>query len=723
MLHSVSTGVLATLLLGTVPAMAQQSRPQSSESLRTVESEDGTIIVNASNYVAEGAQSATKTDIPLIQTPQSVSVITRDQIDLLAFVDAQQAVRYTAGVFGENYGPDARYDFFTVRGFTPKQYIDGLAAPISTSIYSVGVDLYGFESLDLLKGPSSTLYGNVPPGGIYNQTSRRASSTFGGEIRVQGGTDDFKELAGTVTGEVAPGVSARFTGLARDRDLIADDTNTKRVYVAPTVSWDITPDTTLTGLGYYQYDRGQGGNGGFLPVAGTLESNPNGGTVDHRTNLADPRNAFVRRQFSAGYELVHRFSDALRFVSNAKWNEYSERAPTGIYATGWVNTTDPTLPSYYRTLQQSNFTYAEDVTSFAIDNRLDLSVDTGAIGHKLLLGVDYRNVRNDAAFTFGPAGTVDAFDPVYTTPADQLLPGYASTFNDQALKQTGVYAQEQAKLGNLYVTLGGRYDWVNNRYRVGSGTRSKQDRFSWRAGANYVFDNGIAPYVSYATSFEPVLGVDSVTGDAFLPTTGRQWEGGIKYDARGLGDGIRLFATAAAFNIRQKNVVATVPSVTPVFGTQTGEVEVWGGEVELVARIRDRWTINGSYSYTRSEVIDSGTPQEIGAPLPTTPEHKASLFVAYNVQRGPLAGLGIGAGGRHTSSSAGALPGPFNPIVYRGQAATLFDANLSYDMPGWRFAVNGSNLFDERYVARCSGPIGCFYGAPRQVLATVTRKF
>lgn len=720
-------GMMTAIGAVTAPAQAQQAP---ATTVQTTQADDGQIVVTAPNYVPDTSTAATKSDIPLIATPQSVSVITRDQIDLLGFVDAQQAVRYAAGVYGENYGPDPRYDFFTVRGFTPKQYIDGLAVPISTSIYSVGVDLYGFQSLELLKGPASTLYGNVPAGGIYNETSRRAASTFGGEVRAQYGTDDFKELAGTVTGPVTPDLDVRITGLARDRDLIANHTNTQRVYVAPTATWRIGSRTTLSGLGYYQYDSGTGGQGGFLPVNGTLLDNPNG-RIDQRTNLGDPRDRFTRRQVSAGYELVHRLSDAVTLTSNSRWNRYSERAPIGIYATGLTNTTDPTRASYLRTVQQSNFAYAEDVTSFATDNRINATATTGAIGHKILAGVDYRNVDNVAAYGFGGAGTIDAFNPVYATPDAQLFPGYPTRFNDQRLQQVGLYAQEQARLGDLYLTLGGRYDRVTSRYRPpflavtdpGTTTRSQQEKFTYRVGANYVTASGIAPYVSYSTSFEPVLGTDSVTGRAYKPTSGRQWEGGIKYDARGLPSDVKIFATAAVFDIRQRNVVTTAPSVTPVFGTQAGEVEVYGGEVELVARIRNRWTINGSYSYNHSEVLASNVAAEIGAHLPTTPEHKASLFVNHDVQRGALAGLGLGGGVRYTSSSAGSLPGPFNPVVYRGQAATLFDAIVSYDMPGWRLAVNGSNLLDHRYVARCSGPVGCFYGAPRQVLATLTRRF
>ena len=243
------------------------------------------------------------------------------------------------------------------------------------------------------------------------------------------------------------------------------------------------------------------------------------------------------------------------------------------------------------------------------------------------------------------------------------------------------------------------------------------------AGLNYLMPNGVAPYLSFGTSFEPVLGTDSVTCAQFKPSAGRQIETGVKFDARGLGSGIRLFATAALFKITQTNVVSTLPSITPVFGTQTGEVEVKGGELEFVARFHDQLSLNGSYSYNQSEVLQSSTPAEVGAPLPTTPKNKLSLFADYTVQRGTLAGFGAGFGGRYNSTNAGSLPGPFNPVVYYGEAATLFDAILHYDTPEWRVAFNGSNVFNRVYTARCSGAAGCTYGAGRQLIGTVTRKF
>lgn len=715
-------------------ASAQDSDAARSETIRSSDGGLDEIIVTAPHFVPTGAISANKTDIPLIETPQSVSVITRDQIDLLHFVDVQQAVRYTAGVFGENYGPDQRYDFITVRGFTPKQYIDGLAAPISTTIYSVGVDLYAFDAVDILKGPSSVLYGNAPPGGLYNLTSRRASSTFGGEVTAQYGyeeyrPDDYKEIAATVTGPVNGSLNARMTFLYRDRDGKIDDVRSHRVFLAPTATWNIGSGTSLTGLFYFQRDKVQGDTFSFLPVYGTLLPNPNG-RIPRGTNLGEPSLNIIRRhQMAAGYEFSHEFSPALTFKSNVKWNRYNEGGPEdAVYGgAGLINTTDPEDPSYFRTVGRYNFTYFEKVRSFAMDNRLSGKFETGTVRHKVLLGVDMRNVFNYALFGFGGATEIDLYNPVYGAPQDTPPLGVSfgfpvAPFNNQRLKQTGAYAQDQVNFGDLFITLGGRYDWVRVR-NYNSDTTTKQGKFTYRVGANYVTASGFSPYVSYATSFEPVLGTDANTDKEFKPSTGRQIEGGIKYDARGLPDDVKLFATASIFKINQKNVVSTAPSVTPVSGTQSGEVEVYGGELELVGRFHDQLSINASYSYNHSEVIKSAIAVEVGAPLPTTPKHKLSMFVDYTLKRGSLGGLGFGAGGRYTSSSAGSLPGPFNATVYDAPGVTLFDATVHYDIPGWRFAINGSNVFDKLYVARCASASGCGYGAGRLILGSVTRRF
>ncbi len=709
------SGAAACLLAGATGALAQDQ----TSGLTTTKEKDSdgrtVVVVKARHFVPQAAMSANKTDISLIKTPQSVSVITRDQIDLLAFSDLQQAVRYTSGAFGENYGPDLRYDFITVRGFTPKQYVDGLAAPVTTTIFSTGLDLYAFDSVSILKGPASTLYGNVPPGGIYNETSRRASSTFGGELSAQAGSYDYDEVRGTVTGALTDNIAARFTGLYLDRDAERLGVKAKRTLLAPTATWTIDAETKLTGLAYYQHDEVDGDTNGFLPVYGTLLPNPNG-QISTRTNLGEPDyNKYKRSQWGIGYDFTHAFASNIFFESNTKWTGYKEDS-TDIYGGGGVDTTD------YRTVYRYSFPYMENVNSFATDNRFDGTFATGAITQKVLVGVDYRDVKNFAQYGFASAPSIDLYDPVYSPASAFTTPPWLP-YNNERLQQTGVYVQDQLNYQKLYVTLGGRYD-TDKINDDNAGTQTSEDKFTYRVGANYVFDNGLAPYASYSTSFEPVIGTDSATGATYKPSEGTQTEAGLKYDGRTLGDGVHLFASAAVFDIQQKNVVTEGSSILPVYGTQAGEVEAKGFETEFVTRLNDQLSINGSYTYTDAKVTkDPNNPLDVGAALPTTPKNKVSLFADYTLKSGMAAGWGFGFGARYTSTSAGSLPGPYNTVVYWGQAATLFDAIIHYDTPTWRFAINGSNIFDKKYVARCASASGCTYGAGENVIATLTRKF
>lgn len=712
-----AVSLLGSVSLTSVAANAQEASPSAEQSAFGVEAirqDDGAIVVTAPRFVPSGAITASKTTAPLIETPQSVSVISRDQIDLLNFTDVQEAVRYTSGIVGENYGPDMRFDFLTLRGFIPVQYIDGLQAPVSATINNVGVDLYGAEAVDILKGPAGFLYGTTPPGGIYNLTSRRPSAQLGGELQVKYGTHDLKQVAGTVTGALTDGVSARLTGLYRDRDGQTDFVTAKRAYIAPAVTVDIGANTKITALGRYQWDRINGDTNGFLPAIGVLYPNPVG-KVPRDINLGEPDYNYYRRvQWGVGYELSHRFSPSLRFVQNARWDDYAEYQQI-IYATG--------LAADNRTVFRANYPYKDDVNQFAIDNRFEGTFNTGAISHRVLVGLDYRNYREASAYAFDfNVPTIDLFDPVYSsTPID--VPDLNTPFTNQRLKQTGLYLQDQARIGNFILTLSGRQDWMHvTNYNLATPAKNKQDKFTWRVGGTYVSENGLAPYISYATSFQPVIG-QTKEGDAFSPTSGKQWEIGVKYDARAL-ENVKLFATAALFRIEQSNVLTTDPENT-LFQIQAGEVVSKGLELEAVARIRDRLSINASYTYTDAKISKSnlqdanGNYIERGARLSAQPRHKASLFVDYT---SPM-GLGGGAGVRHLSSSAGNAPSIWTPLVYTSPATTLFDATLHYDIPGWRFAINGSNLFDKRYAGRCSGPSSCFFGQERQITGTITKRF
>src|SRR5262245_39801262 len=260
-----------------------------------------------------------KSDTPIVEIPQSVTVISRDQIDLLRWTSVQQSVRYTAGITGENFGPDERYDWLTLRGFDPVQFIDGLQAPIGATTKNLGTDLYGFEAVDILKGPSSALYGLSPPGGIVNMRSRRPLDEFGGELGLVYGNNDTKEIHGDITGGLTGNIDGRLTALYRDKGSQVDHVDIKRQFIAPAITFKFGDDTRLTLLSYYQKDEVDGEPNGFLPAYGVALHNPLG-SVPASRNLGEPDyNRYVREQWAAGYDFVHNFSDSFSLQQNFKY--------------------------------------------------------------------------------------------------------------------------------------------------------------------------------------------------------------------------------------------------------------------------------------------------------------------------------------------------------------------------------------------------------------------
>ena len=654
------------------------------------------VVVTAPHYVPDHNTSATKTNVSILKTPQSVTVITRDQISVLNWQSTQQAVRYTAGVDGENFGPDQRYDYVTVRGFYPVEYIDGLQAPIApaSSLNDIGVDLWGFDTIEILKGPASVLYGESPPGGLLNLTSRRPQDSFHATIQGQYGSFDDWSVAGDITGPVANGLDLRLTARWFDTGTQLDFEKHRRIYVAPAATWHINPDTKLTFLSFYQSDHDAGCCGGFLPEQGTLLPNPHG-VIPPSRNLGEPGyNLFTRDEYGVGYEFSHSFNSHWSLDQDLKYFWYKDNTKE-LFGEG--------LEGDLRTVDRANFEFPEKIREFAVDTRLSGDFDTGPLEHTLLLGVDYRNYSNFTQFGFAGASSIDAFAPVYGSPVANL-PLFLDV-NEHQL-QTGIYAQDVVKYGGFNLTGGVREDWLGNHQQ---GVFTENNKFTYRVGLNYVTPQGIAPYVSYATSFEPTPGADFF-GNPFKPSTGSQIEGGVKFEPTFLPRGAHLLVTAAGYEINQNGVLEPDPNHL-FFSVQTGHVRVDGFELEAVARLFERISINGSYTYTTS---DAGG----GLQLFETPHDKVSLFADYTQQTGILAGLGAGFGGRYLSSSFGDAANQFvNPAV------TLFDAIIHYDTHGYRVALNANNLFDKVYVARCSAASQCFYGERRELMVTLSKKW
>ncbi len=661
------------------------------------------LVVTAPNYVPT-TTTGSKVATSILETPQSVTVINRDQIDVLHWTSLQQVVRYTAGVTGENFGPDARYDWLTLRGFAPIQYIDGLQAPIG-SVTNVGTDLYGFQSVEILKGPSSGLYGSTPPGGIVNMTSRRPERNLAGEMVAEVGNYDLKQIQGDVTGPLSDAVSYRLTGLYRDTGSIVDFEKDRRGFLSGALKWDLDAETSLTLLGYYQKDDLKNNSGGFLPPSGTVLPNPNG-TIPRSRSLAEPGyNMFKRDQYGIGYEFHHAFNDNLSFEQNLKYFS-SDTKTRSVYGAGLQSPGGAIVNRY-------NFPFNETVTSFNVDNRVQAGFETGDFKHTLLVGLDYRRYVDTSEFGFSVAPPINVFHPVYGAPV--TLPTFYPYAN-QVQSQTGLYVQDQIRKGRFILTLGARQDWVNTDDKAG-GTKADDSQLSYRIGANYVLADGVAPYVSYAKSFQPTTGVD-FNGRTFSPSEGEQWEAGVKVEPTGLPRGVKTLVTLTAFDLVQSNVLTPDPDPTHPFASiQTGEIEVKGIELEGVARIRERLSLNGSYTYTDSEVTKSNG-SDLGKELPMVPRHKVSAFADYTFQDGPLAGFGAGLGARYLSSSYGDAAN-----AWRASSVILWDAVAHYNFKAWKLTLSGSNIFDKTYVAACESASNCFYGTARSVTLSLGRSF
>jgi iron complex outermembrane receptor protein len=700
----------ATLPLSASLAQAEQTEDEAAASASDPQGVLEEVVVTAPEYVSTASRSASKSDRPLVEIPQSVTVISRDQIDLLEWNSLQEATRYTAGAVGENFGPDIRYDWLTLRGFNPIQYIDGLQAPIG-SVSNVGTDLYGAQSVEILKGPSSVLYGQTPPGGIVNMTSRRPEREANGELGLQYGSFDHMQINGDYTGPLSDTVSFRLTGLYRDNDTQTDLVNGQRVYLAPALTFDFSDATRLTLLGYYQEDDIDNWAGGFLPAEGTLLPNPNG-QIPVSFSMAEPGvNRYYREQYGLGYDFSHVFSDTFTLQQNLKFFS-ADADQRGTYGQGFVDADFDGVPDDYRTVNRATFPFVEEVDSFNVDTRGYLTFDTGAAIHNLLVGFDYRKYEANSAFGFAsstfPAGsvpTIDVFNPVYGIPF--VDPEPSTPFTDQVQKQSGLYLQDSISINQWVITLSGRQDWVDSD---NSGTNVDDEEFTYRVGVNYVMDSGFAPYVQYATSFQPVSGA-TFDGTPFIPTTGDMVEAGIKYDGSNLSDDIDFFGSAAIYSLRQENVLSPDPDHL-FFSVQTGQVDVEGFELEAVTRIRETLSINLSYTYTDSDVNNSGLH------LPAVSENKFSLLFDYTLQSGSLAGLGGSFGGRYLSAIYGD-----SANLWKTPGVTLFDATVHYDTLNWRAAISASNVFDKEYVARCSSAIDCFYGTERMIIGSLTRKF
>lgn len=693
----------------------------------------------AATIAARQSATATKTDTPIQKVPQSISVVTAEEMALHQPKSVKEALSYTPGVAVGTRGASNTYDYLIIRGFaadgqSQNNYLNGLK--MQGNFYNDAViDPYMLERAEVMRGPVSVLYGKSNPGGLLNMVSKRPTTEPLKEVQFKMGTDSLFQTGFDFSDALDDdGVySYRLTGLARSANAQQQGAEEQRYAIAPSFSWRPDDKTNFTFLSYFQNEP-ETGYYGWLPKEGTVTKLPNGTRLPTDFNEGAGNNTYSRNEKMVGYSFDHEFNDTFTVRQNLRYAQ-NKVSQNSVYGYGMCSdllyTKDP-AKSPCASVPQSDWDHTltrqyvidnEKLQNFAVDTQLQSKFATADVDHTLLTGVDFMRMRNDIDSWFGYAGSVAPSD-IYNLDRSDFdfgsHPGPSGPYkvlNKQ--KQTGLYAQDQMQWDKVLVTLGGRYDWAkqDSLNRVSGVTDSRDDKqFTWRGGVNYLFDNGVTPYFSYSESFEPASQTGA-SGNIFAPSKGKQYEAGVKY----VPSDRPIVITGAVYQLTKTNNLMADPTGTSFFSVEGGEIRSRGVEIEAKAALSASVNVVGSYTYTDAEYTTDTTYK--GNTPAQVPKHMASLWGDYTLYDGALSGLTLGTGVRYTGSSYGDPANSFKVGSY-----TLVDALVRYDlarvgMAGSNVALHVNNLFDREYVASCFNTYGCFWGAERQVVATATFRF
>lgn len=686
----IKTGLGALLLLSAGGAMAEDAR-QGDEAVEE--------LLVLGQQVDDRRTQVGKLDVPLTEMPFSVTVLDREFLRTMGAKTVQDSLTYTAGVAAGPYGVDVRGDWSTIRGSSPVIYVDGLKA------------LHGFYNntrpstevmsrVEILKGPSSVLYGQGTTGGVVNLVSRLPEDESSGEFFLRGGSFDHLAAGADVTGALDRDgrLLYRLVGYYRDADAQVDHTSDDSFVLSPSLTWRPDARSSITLLGHLQRDR-SGTTTAFLPWQGTQLDNPNGRI---------PTDAFLSEP---GWDRYDTDQESITLLAERVLTEQWRIRFAGRYTEGssdyhslWPIFTGSgeRFEDDLRTLTRTAYDSDASSEALAYDLRLHGQVETGALSQRLQFGFDAQDATtdNDTYYGYAAGGTIDAFDPVY----GNVPTGY--TVNDGPetdTEQQGLYFQDQLRLDRWILSLGGRHDWT--RSKTAGGTARKDEATTWRGGLMYAFDAGFTPYVSYTESFEPVAGADSA-GNPFKPIEGEQVEIGVKYQP----SGSPTLLTLAVYDITQSNRLTSDP-LNPTGQIQTGKVKIEGVEFAASTRIH-RLELLFNYAWLDGDRSAADVSSDLGV----VPEQQLSTWATWHFSNA-LTGWALGAGMRYTDSPLDA------PANVRPSAYTLFDAMLRYQQGPWQVRLNARNLTDKVHVTACLGRGDCYYGERRYVTAEIGYRF
>jgi iron complex outermembrane receptor protein len=675
------TGITPNAIVKTNQAPAATTPPNSPE-----EGEEELIVTGAEErgYRVPSASTATKTDTPLRDIPQSIQIIPKEVIKDQQAIRPEETFRNVSGVSASGAGEGAGLSV-NIRGFGGAPVLlDGFRQFGAVGLQSTQ-ETANLERIEILKGPSSILYGELQPGGVINLVSKQPLSEpfYGAELQVGNRAFvrpqiDFSAPL-TVNGNLLYRVNALFERGDSFRDF---ETDNRRFFIAPILTWKIGKQTDLSVLVDY-LDSRQAFDTGLIAIGDRIANIPRDRII------GEPDDYVENKTLNVGYNFEHRFSENWKFRSAFRYlskNILQEFAfPFEIDdATGIVN--------------RNYGGFDIDVDTYSLQNNVIGKVQTGSVKHTLLFGIDLNQSTDNtfAGFDFLNPLPLDIFNPVYgTAPRPDFRAVDVFVDRETQERRLGLYFQDQIEiLKNLKLIAGLRYDTVETKVQnnpttfnpEGFSVTQNDSALTPRIGIVYQPIEVISLYGSYSQSFSPST-ESAFSGIILEAERGEGWEVGIKTE---LLKG-KLSATLAYFDITKKNVATPDPN-NPFFSIAAGKQHSRGVEFDVVGQILPGWNVIASYAYIDAKVTEDNLIP-IGNRLPGIPRHNANLWTTYEIQKGELKGLGFGVGFNYASDREGDIDNSFKLDSY-----FLTNAAIFYKRDRYKFALNFKNIFDVTYI-------------------------
>ncbi|HJU04235.1 MAG TPA: TonB-dependent siderophore receptor [Nitrospiraceae bacterium] len=661
---------------------------------------------DTATYVAEEASTATRTDTPLIQVPQSIQAVTQKVIQDQRAVRLEQALRNVSGVALGDVGQSGiAADVAYCRGFPCGYFKNYLRNEDQNQVLTFR-DISNIQRLEVLKGPASVLYGRSQPGGIINILTKQPQADRYASIDQIIGSYNYYRTMVDVTGPLDEGKKLLFrvTGAYENTESFRDFMRGQRYFVAPVFTWNVSNQTTITVDGEYIRDR-------RTPDFGVPAIGRGIAEVPDSRFLGERFDTFAIEEGRAGLTVEHRFNSNWHIESRFR----ADRSTASAYRTTGITVT-PNNQSVTRFF----FDQLAPISSYYWRNDVIGKFSTGSIGHNLLTGVEIGRQYASYDQASVPFTAINIFNPVYgQTPAPILQ---RTPFSHNFANALGGYVQDQISLlDNLHVLIGARGDYFYQHSNVaGTDTTAENYAFSPRIGVTYLPIRQVSVYANVTRSFIPNFGPFTAARNQFDPSTGTQYEAGIKTD---IVPG-RLTSTLAVYRILKTNVLAADPT-NPLFFVQTGAQRSQGIEFDLRAQLLPGWNIIATYAYTDARIAADTTIQ-VGNRIPLIARHTGSIWTTYDIQDGPLKGFGAGAGIFAVSERAGDLANTFElPGYVRTDAALYYRKPEMFTRTNLIAQLNIQNLLDQEYFYSGGGgrASAAFFGAPLTVLGSIKLEF